>query len=161
MPSYNLSAIWIKVPLISTFVLQGLAPIGGKIKIVSRFRSYKIGISKQKRASFPFLITGFTGGTLKYDPVTCRFDKTGCTQDGDGNGDGPKPAVCGNGVPEPGEECEDGNTVSGDGCSATCQKETNVEMVKLTQAKIVMVILLLTRAAKPKDLSMVRMSLRV
>ena len=32
-------------------------------------------------------------------------------------------AACGNGVLETGEECDDGNTVSGDGCSATCQVE--------------------------------------
>jgi hypothetical protein len=31
---------------------------GSKIKIVSRFRSYKIGISKQRRASFSSLIKG-------------------------------------------------------------------------------------------------------
>jgi cysteine-rich repeat protein len=31
--------------------------------------------------------------------------------------------VCGNGVIEQGEQCEDGNTTSGDGCSATCQFE--------------------------------------
>ena len=30
---------------------------------------------------------------------------------------------CGNGVIEPGETCDDGNTTSGDGCSATCQIE--------------------------------------
>ena len=29
-------------------------------------------------------------------------------------------AVCGNGLIEPGEECDDGNFVDGDGCSATC-----------------------------------------
>ena len=32
-------------------------------------------------------------------------------------------AVCGNGVPEPGEACDDGNAESGDGCSPTCQSE--------------------------------------
>jgi|GEM_PF-1749417 len=32
-------------------------------------------------------------------------------------------AVCGNSIIEPGETCDDGNTVSGDGCSATCQIE--------------------------------------
>jgi cysteine-rich repeat protein len=31
--------------------------------------------------------------------------------------------VCGNGVVEAGEQCDDGNTTSGDGCSSTCQKE--------------------------------------
>jgi len=31
------------------------------------------------------------------------------------------PTGCGNGVVEPGELCDDGNTVSGDGCSADCQ----------------------------------------
>ncbi len=35
-------------------------------------------------------------------------------------GSGP---ICGNGVLEIGEQCDDGNTVSGDGCSATCQTE--------------------------------------
>ena len=36
----------------------------------------------------------------------------------------PPTCVCGNGILEPGEECDDGNTVSGDGCSSTCQIET-------------------------------------
>jgi large repetitive protein len=33
-------------------------------------------------------------------------------------------AVCGNGATEAGEQCDDGNTDPGDGCSATCQNET-------------------------------------
>src|SRR5207249_11567311 len=35
----------------------------------------------------------------------------------------PPPGPCGNGVAEGTEECDDGNAVSGDGCSATCQLE--------------------------------------
>ena len=31
---------------------------------------------------------------------------------------------CGNGILDPGEQCDDGNTNNGDGCSATCQIET-------------------------------------
>ncbi len=34
------------------------------------------------------------------------------------------PPVCGNGSVENGEQCDDGNTASGDGCSATCQLES-------------------------------------
>ena len=33
------------------------------------------------------------------------------------------PIVCGDGVVSAGEECEDGNTAPGDGCSDTCQQE--------------------------------------
>jgi len=35
-------------------------------------------------------------------------------------------AVCGNGAIEGSEECDDGNTVSGDGCSSTCTTEAAV-----------------------------------
>jgi cysteine-rich repeat protein len=34
-----------------------------------------------------------------------------------------QPAVCGDGVLEPGEQCDDGNTDDGDGCSAKCRNE--------------------------------------
>ena len=36
---------------------------------------------------------------------------------------GPAGPVCGNGVTESGETCDDRNSKSGDGCSATCQQE--------------------------------------
>jgi TonB family protein len=35
----------------------------------------------------------------------------------------PAEAVCGNRIVEPGEQCDDGNTRNGDGCSSTCVKE--------------------------------------
>ena len=35
----------------------------------------------------------------------------------------PPPPVCGNGILEAGEACDDGNTAAGDGCSATCTIE--------------------------------------
>ena len=34
------------------------------------------------------------------------------------------PCVCGNGLVEAGEQCDDNNTTPGDGCSATCQNES-------------------------------------
>jgi cysteine-rich repeat protein len=33
------------------------------------------------------------------------------------------PALCGNCILDPGEECDDGNLLTGDGCSSTCQLE--------------------------------------
>ena len=33
---------------------------------------------------------------------------------------------CGNGAIEPTEACDDGNTISGDGCSAACEVEDEV-----------------------------------
>ena len=33
------------------------------------------------------------------------------------------PEACGDGVRQPGEVCDDGNTVSGDGCNATCTSD--------------------------------------
>lgn len=34
------------------------------------------------------------------------------------------PPTCGDAVVQPGEQCDDGNVISGDGCSATCQVES-------------------------------------
>ncbi|HEX5061822.1 MAG TPA: DUF4215 domain-containing protein [Kofleriaceae bacterium] len=36
----------------------------------------------------------------------------------------PPPSCCGNGQLDAGEQCDDGNTTNGDGCSATCTTET-------------------------------------
>lgn len=43
--------------------------------------------------------------------TSCALNAAGCK------------AVCGNGALEPGEPCDDGNQISGDGCGATCQLE--------------------------------------
>ena len=36
---------------------------------------------------------------------------------------GESPYVCGNGLTEPGESCDDGNLVDGDGCDSECEKD--------------------------------------
>lgn len=52
--------------------------------------------------------------------VSCVVDQTLATVEADAS-------ECGNGTVEPGEQCDDGNTVDGDGCSAQCQHETTAE----------------------------------
>lgn len=49
-----------------------------------------------------------------------------------GPGDDTGGAVCGNGIVEAGEQCDDGNMLSGDGCSATCQTEQATPMVAMS-----------------------------
>jgi cysteine-rich repeat protein len=44
------------------------------------------------------------------------------------------PAVCGDGILDPSEECEDGNLVDGDGCSAACTIEGDHLVVFLSGA---------------------------
>jgi cysteine-rich repeat protein len=38
-------------------------------------------------------------------------------------GAAPPVGICGDGILDPGEQCDDGNTINGDGCSSTCQIE--------------------------------------
>ena len=69
-----------------------------------------------------YLFTGkmpATGGAI--------VPATGIQDYGSGYGYG-YGAVCGNGIVETGEGCDDGNTISGDGCSANCQTETCAEI---------------------------------
>ena len=40
-------------------------------------------------------------------------------------------AVCGNGIREAGEQCDDGNTTNLDGCSSTCQFEQDQRVISL------------------------------
>ena len=48
--------------------------------------------------------------------------------DADGIGDACDLALCGNGITESGETCDDNNLTNGDGCSAVCLKEKRVDL---------------------------------
>lgn len=61
---------------------------------------------------------GLTLLLLFLAPTACGDDES--TECADGNC---TTAACGNGQVETGEQCDDGNTTPGDGCSATCQTE--------------------------------------
>ena len=51
----------------------------------------------------------------------------GCTENDDGDNSYTNTSICGNGVLETGEICDDGNTRDGDGCSSVCYRETGYE----------------------------------
>ncbi len=58
----------------------------------------------------------------------CKFAPNPDQADGNNNGigDACESAGCGNGVLDPGEQCDDGNLIPGDGCSPTCTIESGV-----------------------------------
>jgi cysteine-rich repeat protein len=60
------------------------------------------------------------GGLGTTTTPTGAVTLTGATVNACGTSSGP---VCGNGIKEASEECDDGNTVNGDGCSAQCTLE--------------------------------------
>jgi fibro-slime domain-containing protein len=71
------------------------------------------------RAFVLALVIGCGGGT--HSPNEASPDSgVALTADAGSGSSGP---ACGNGVLDPGEQCDDGNTTSGDGCSSTCQLE--------------------------------------
>ena len=53
---------------------------------------------------------GFQGGSHAAHNIPCTIE------------------VCGTGVVDPGEQCDDNNTTPGDGCSSTCQVEVNLQL---------------------------------
>jgi cysteine-rich repeat protein len=67
---------------------------------------------------------GTCNASCTHDPVTLPTDGDGCCPAGNNNNtDSDCAPVCGNGVVEAGETCDDGNQADGDGCSHTCQTE--------------------------------------
>lgn len=57
---------------------------------------------------------GYTGGTLACY-ANCAYNVQNCT--------GAPGAICGNGVIDVGEECDDGDRLNGDGCDENCMDE--------------------------------------
>jgi fibro-slime domain-containing protein len=75
---------------------------------------------------------GGTGGTVTSDggldlPIVITLPDSGLGGDGAQTVCVPTStgSCCGNGRLDPGEECDDGNTNSGEGCSSTCRLETD------------------------------------
>jgi cysteine-rich repeat protein len=65
---------------------------------------------------------GYSLGTLQC--TACMINISGCSNPGGGGGGGGGGlTVCGNSRLEAGEQCDDGNRISGDGCSSGCRIE--------------------------------------
>ncbi|MDD5193994.1 MAG: hypothetical protein PHF67_05450, partial [Candidatus Nanoarchaeia archaeon] len=87
-----------------------------------------------------FDVDGYTEGLIKpfnysNGKILYKLSCDSCSgrnnsgQDSDGDGvdnacDNDTLTICGNGIPEYSEECDDGNVNNGDGCSADCKTET-------------------------------------
>ena len=70
---------------------------------------------------FPKLLAVPSGASLRGLSTSTRIDCLARTDvDGDSILDACDLQICGNGVPEEGEPCDDGNDVVGDGCSPDC-----------------------------------------
>ncbi|KNC54224.1 uncharacterized protein AMSG_10016 [Thecamonas trahens ATCC 50062] len=73
--------------------------------------------------------TFLPSGTPCNNGAACDGTSDTCDGTGPNSCVGSNPAgcvfTCGDGVVEPGEQCDDGNTVNGDCCSATCQFESS------------------------------------
>lgn len=67
-----------------------------------------------------FLLAGAACGLDLVGGVDQRPEEPGSPRGDAGDG---RSVTCGNGVIEPGEACDDGNAVGGDGCSSTCALE--------------------------------------
>ncbi|MGH7961198.1 MAG: choice-of-anchor Q domain-containing protein [Candidatus Binatia bacterium] len=96
--------------------------------------------------------------------TACTSDGSQCTQDlcnDMGSCTHPAaPVVCGNGCVEAGEECDDGNTDPGDGCSDMCQTETPPEAHDLATLGIKAPGTITLTAAKPTQTRTVTVSIQ-
>jgi len=71
--------------------------------------------------------TGGNGGSANGGSGGCELCVGTSSTGGTGGGTFISPKNCGNGVLDPGEGCDDGNRINGDGCNALCQIEANYE----------------------------------
>ena len=96
-----------------------------------------VGCSDGQVCTADALIGGGTcTATCAHDPITQAKNGDGCCPPiGNANTDNDCAAVCGNHVPEPGEDCDAGDTVPGDGCDAQCKFEPTAYRVKQMEIK--------------------------
>src|SRR5262245_22157629 len=96
---------------LSMFSLTAIAGCGGNPEVVSSDAQGTGGLAE-----------GGTGGTGVSGGPEINVGGGGSDAGGTGGGSGVVP-TCGNRAMDDGEECDDGNADSGDGCDAQCQLE--------------------------------------
>ena len=91
-----------------------------QLEIYNCGNNIKEGIERCDGADFGSLSCNDYGysnpNQLTCSPDCFSFVATSCT------------ATCGDSINEPGEECDDGNLINGDGCSATCVSEIDNDL---------------------------------
>ena len=102
IPQGLVGTIWGEVPQCCGMSPQPVRYVSGGTKVVELCRTMR---------------TTLLASVFALSLVACAGQIDG------GTGGDDVPEDCGNDVTDPGETCDDGNDVSGDGCSATCQTE--------------------------------------
>jgi len=111
-------------------------PRGDTMAGASGSVSYDLSYTLPPGRSVETTINFFTNPSVRRDKVSSSlqwwYEETDCPCDNETTGswtttiapvDDGGHGFCGNGTIETGETCDDNNTISGDGCSATCQTE--------------------------------------
>jgi len=94
-----------------TFSISNELSTLGEIKTISIAPVYETSSGKEITGEIADSVSTIGEGVLG-----------GEDDDGEGGNGGPE-VGCGNGILELGEECDDGNTANGDGCSSICMDE--------------------------------------
>src|SRR5262249_51290885 len=103
---------------LATITVTATTPVtGGNGSFFTRARSGDNDFGAcQQPAGTPCATGGGQGsGVLNFPPTDTSSTSSTTTTT--------LPFICGNGIIDPGEQCDDGNTVSGDGCSNVCTIE--------------------------------------
>ncbi len=82
---------------------------------------------------------GTCTAVCKFDPITSPSPISDgcCPSSGNANNDADCEAECGNGIPEPGEECDDGNDNDGDACTNSCTAPVLPTGMRITSLALV------------------------
>ncbi len=104
---------------LALYVLTGCGDVAGSCVQVSDALGADgletVDLAAAADTDYFVVVDGNQGGAGSYELTISETTTTGCRLQ--------SPSECGNDSVEPGEECDDGNRMDGDGCSADCTEE--------------------------------------